>query len=209
MAVSTIRNYRWLIVVLLFFATTINYIDRQIIGLLKPTLEKEFHWSETDFANIVIAFTASYAAGLLMFGWFIDKVGTKIGYSITIIWWSVAGMLHALARSAVGFGIARIGLGLGEAGNFPAAVKTVAEWFPKKERGLATGLFNAGTSVGVVVALIIGPLILARYGWQPVFWITGALGFVWLIFWLIFYDIPSKQRTCKMRHHSNIMCFTK
>ncbi len=194
MPISTIKNYRWIIVVLLFFATTINYLDRQIIGLLKPILEKEFNWSEKDFAGIVMAFTAAYAVGLLLFGRLIDKVGTRIGYSITIIFWSIAGMLHALARSAFGFGIARIGLGLGEAGNFPAAVKTVAEWFPKKERGLATGIFNAGTSVGVVLALLIVPWILTAYGWQEVFWITGALGFVWLIFWLIFYDIPSKQK---------------
>jgi MFS transporter, ACS family, hexuronate transporter len=188
------RNYRWLIVVLLFFATTINYIDRQIIGLLKPILEKEFNWTESDFAYIVMAFTAAYAVGLLAFGWFIDKIGTKIGYAITVVVWSIAGMLHALARSAFGFGIARVGLGLGEAGNFPAAMKTVAEWFPKKERALATGLFNAGTSIGVVAALLIVPLILTYFGWQEVFWITGALGFVWLIFWLVFYDIPSKQK---------------
>lgn len=189
-----IRNYRWIIVVLLFLATTINYLDRQIIGLLKPILEKEFVWTETDFARIVMAFTAAYAVGLLAFGWLIDKIGTKAGYSFTIIFWSVAGMLHAVARSAFGFGIARVGLGLGEAGNYPAAVKTVAEWFPKKERALATGLFNAGTSVGVVVALILVPWILNHYGWQEVFWITGALGFVWLIFWWIFYDIPLKQK---------------
>lgn len=188
------KNYRWIIVVLLFFATTINYIDRQIIGLLKPILEKEFNWTETDFARIVIAFTASYAVGLLFFGWLIDKVGTRIGYTITIVVWSVAGMLHALARSVSGFVLARIGLGLGEAGNFPAAMKTVAEWFPKRERGLATGLFNAGTSIGVVAALFIVPLILNYFGWQEVFWITGALGFVWLVFWLIYYDIPSKQK---------------
>lgn len=189
-----IRNYRWIIVVLLFLATTINYLDRQIIGLLKPILEKEFVWTETDFARIVMAFTAAYAVGLLVFGWLIDRIGTKAGYSFTIIFWSVAGMLHAVARSAFGFGVARVGLGLGEAGNYPAAVKTVAEWFPKKERALATGLFNAGTSVGVVVALILVPWILSHYGWQEVFWITGALGFVWLIFWLIFYDIPVRQK---------------
>ena len=189
-----IGNYRWIIVVLLFTATTINYLDRQIIGLLKPILEKEFVWTETDFARIVMAFTAAYAIGLLLFGWLIDKIGTKKGYSITIVFWSIAGMLHAIARSAFGFGLARVGLGLGEAGNYPAAVKTVAEWFPKKERALATGLFNAGTSIGVVVALILVPWILASYGWQEVFWITGALGFVWLIFWLLFYDIPSKQK---------------
>jgi ACS family hexuronate transporter-like MFS transporter len=189
-----INNYRWVIVVLLFLATTINYLDRQIIGLLKPILEVEFTWTETDFARIVMAFQAAYAIGLLLLGWFVDKVGTKAGYSITIIFWSVAGMLHAVARSAVGFGLARIGLGLGEAGNYPAAVKTVAEWFPKKERALATGLFNAGTSVGVVAALMLVPWILTNYGWQEVFWITGALGFVWLILWLIYYDIPAKQK---------------
>ncbi|KAA6431563.1 MFS transporter [Dyadobacter flavalbus] len=191
---GTSGNYRWIIVILLFTATTINYLDRQIIGLLKPILEKEFVWTETDFARIVMAFTAAYAVGLLLFGWLIDKIGTKTGYSITIIFWSVAGMLHAVARSAFGFGLARVGLGLGEAGNYPAAVKTVAEWFPKKERALATGLFNAGTSIGVVVALLLVPWILSYYGWQEVFWITGALGFVWLVFWLIYYDIPSKQK---------------
>jgi ACS family hexuronate transporter-like MFS transporter len=162
--------------------------------LLKPILEKEFSWTETDFAHIIMAFTAAYAAGLLFFGWLIDKIGTKLGYTITVIVWSIAGMLHALARSVFGFVIARVGLGLGEAGNFPAAMKTVAEWFPKKERALATGIFNAGTSIGVVAALFIVPLILKYYGWQEVFWITGALGFVWLIFWLIYYDIPSKQK---------------
>lgn len=194
MIATKIKHYRWLIVVLLFTATTINYLDRQIIGLLKPILEKEFSWSETDFARIVMAFTAAYAIGLLALGWLIDKIGTKWGYSITIVFWSIAGMLHALARSAFGFGVARVGLGLGEGGNYPAAVKTVAEWFPKKERALATGLFNAGTSVGVVVALILVPWILTTYGWQEVFWITGALGFVWLIFWLIYYDIPANQK---------------
>jgi ACS family hexuronate transporter-like MFS transporter len=179
---------------LIIFATTINYIDRQIIGLLKPILEKEFNWSETDFAHIVMAFTAAYAVGLLFFGWLIDKIGTRLGYAITIVVWSIAGMSHALARTVTGFVMARIGLGLGEAGNFPAAMKTVAEWFPKKERALATGIFNAGTSIGVVAALFIVPLILNHFGWQEVFWITGAFGFVWLIFWLRYYDIPSRQK---------------
>ena len=189
-----IRNYRWLIVALLFFATTINYLDRQIIGLLKPTLEKEFAWSETDFAYIVMAFTAAYAVGLLFFGWLIDRIGTKAGYAWSVIIWSLSGMFHALARSVSGFSIARIGLGIGEAGNFPAAMKAVAEWFPKKERALATGIFNAGTSVGVVVALLVTPWILVNYGWQEVFWITGAFGFVWLIFWLLLYEIPARQK---------------
>lgn len=194
MSQSKTKNYRWIIVVLLFTATTINYLDRQIIGLLKPLLEKEFQWTETDFARIVMAFTAAYAIGLLTFGWIIDKIGTKSGYAITIVFWSVAGILHAWARSAFGFGLARVGLGLGEAGNYPAAVKTVAEWFPKKERALATGLFNAGTSIGVVVALMIVPWILNNYGWHEVFIITGALGFIWLIFWWVFYDVPAKQK---------------
>jgi ACS family hexuronate transporter-like MFS transporter len=205
MSAPKIKNYRWLIVVLLFTATTINYLDRQIIGLLKPILEKEFTWSETDYARIIMAFTAAYAIGLLALGWLIDKIGTKKGYSITIIFWSVAGMLHALARSAFGFGLARVGLGLGEGGNYPAAVKTVAEWFPKKERALATGLFNAGTSVGVVVALLLVPWILTRYGWQEVFWITGALGFVWLIFWLLFYDIPAQQKRLTTQEYEYIV----
>lgn len=194
MSKTRVPGYRWFIVFLVFIATTINYLDRQLIGLLKPILEKEFTWSETDFARIVMAFTAAYAVGLLVSGWFIDRVGTRIGYAVTIVIWSLAGMLHALARSAFGFGLARVGLGLGEAGNYPAAMKTVAEWFPRKERGLATGLFNAGTSIGVVVAVLLVPLLLRSYGWPEVFWITGALGFVWLAFWLYFYEVPARQR---------------
>jgi ACS family hexuronate transporter-like MFS transporter len=190
----TIKNYRWIIVALLFFATTINYIDRQIIGLLKPVLEVEFNWTETDFAHIVMAFTAAYAIGLLLLGRLIDKIGTRLGYVLIICLWSVAGMLHAIARSALHFGLARFGLGFGEAGNFPAGVKAISEWFPKKERALATGIFNSGTSIGVVLALIIVPWILRNYSWHEVFWITGAFGFIWLIFWLLFYDIPAKQK---------------
>lgn len=192
--VGKIRNYRWIIVGLIFLATCINYLDRQIIGLLKPILEKEFNWSETDYAHLVMAFTAAYAIGLLIAGGIIDRIGTKLGYTISILIWSIAGMLHALARTVTGFALARIGLGLGEAGNFPAGVKTVAEWFPKQERGLATGIFNSGTSVGVVMALLIVPLILNFGTWKDVFWITGALGFVWLLLWWYFYEIPSKQK---------------
>jgi ACS family hexuronate transporter-like MFS transporter len=189
-----INNYRWLIAVLLFFATTINYIDRQIIGLLKPILEKEFNWSETDFAHIVMAFTAAYAIGLLLIGRLIDYVGTKTGYSITVIVWSIGAMLHALARSVTGFISVRIILGIGESGNFPAAMKAVSEWFPKKERALAIGIINAGTSIGVVLALAIVPWILVRYRWQEVFWITGTLGFVWLVFWVLLYELPIRQK---------------
>ena len=194
MSSSRIGNYRWLIVGLLFFATCINYLDRQIIGLLKPTLENEFHWKEIDYSHIIMGFTAAYAVGLLFMGKLIDRIGTKMGYTLSIILWSAAGMFHALAKNVSGFIAARVGLGLGEAGNFPAAMKTVAEWFPKNERGLATGIFNAGTSIGVVMALVIGPVILRYYEWQHVFLITGALGFIWLVFWFLFYDIPSEQK---------------
>lgn len=189
-----IKNYRWIIVTLLFTGTVINYLDRQVIGLLKPTLELEFNWSETDFGTLMSAFSFAYAIGLLISGKFIDKVGTKIGYSVAVVVWSLAGMFHAAARSVTGFGIARASLGIGEAGNFPAAVKAVSEWFPRKERALATGIFNSGTAVGSVVALILVPLIMQSYGWKGVFIITGAIGFVWLAFWLVLYEIPSRQK---------------
>ena len=189
-----VGNYRWVVVVLLFFATTINYLDRQVIGLLKPTLELAFGWTETDYSYIVMAFSAAYALGLLLFGRFIDKVGTKLGYALSIVVWSVAAIFHAAARSTFGFGVARAALGLGEAGNFPAAIKAVAEWFPKKERALATGIFNSGANIGAVVAPIMVPAILAAYGWEAAFWITGAIGFVWLVFWWFYYEVPSRQK---------------
>jgi len=200
-----IRNYRWVIVTLLFLATTINYVDRQIIGLLKPLLEVEFNWSETDFAHIVMAFTAAYAIGLLVIGRLIDKIGTRTGYAFIICLWSLAGMFHALARSATHFMVARFGLGIGEAGNFPAGVKAISEWFPKKERALATGIFNSGTSIGVVLALFIVPWILSHYTWHEVFWITGGIGFIWLIFWLIFYDIPVRQKRLTKEEYAFIL----
>jgi len=187
-------NYRWVVVALLFFATTINYLDRQIIGYLKPTLAGEFHWTEEDYSHLVTAFTAAYAAGLLIFGGIIDKIGTKVGYTVSIIVWSVSAMLHAIVKSTFGFGVVRVALGLGESGNFPAAIKAVAEWFPKRERAFATGLFNSGANIGAVVAPVLVPWILGIYGWQMAFLITGAIGFVWLIFWLIFYEIPSRHK---------------
>lgn len=194
MSKSPIGNQRWIVVALLFFATTINYIDRQVIGLLKPTLEVEFGWTEKDYSNIVMAFTAAYALGLLVFGRIIDKIGTKMGFSISIIFWSIAACLHGIVKTTFGFGMARAALGLGESGNFPAAIKTVAEWFPKKERALATGIFNSGANIGAVFAPILVPTILALYGWQEAFIITGAIGFVWLIFWLYYYEIPTRQK---------------
>lgn len=189
-----IGSYRWVVVALLFFATTINYLDRQIIGLLKPTLEKEFNWTEIDYGHIVTAFTAAYAAGLLVFGNFIDKIGTKAGYVISIVLWSLAAMLHAIVKSTTGFIAVRMGLGIGESGNFPAAIKAVAEWFPKRERAFATGIFNSGANIGAVTAPVLVPWILGIYGWQMAFLITGAIGFLWLIFWLIFYEIPSRHK---------------
>lgn len=189
-----IGTYRWTICALLFFATTINYLDRQVVGILKPVLEQQFNWTESDYAAIVTAFTASYALGMVVFGRIIDKIGSKMGYSLSIVVWSIGAMAHALAKSTFGFGVARVALGLGESGNFPAAIKTVAEWFPKKERALATGLFNSGANVGAIAAPIIVPLIVAAYGWEEAFIITGAVGFVWLVFWLILYEIPAKQK---------------
>ena len=191
---SVVGQYRWNIVALLFFATTINYLDRQVISLLKPILEKEFHWTESDYSNIVIFFQAMYALGLIFVGRFIDKVGTKLGYSISVLFWSVAAMAHAFAKSTFGFGMARAALGLGEAGNYPAAVKTVAEWFPKKERAFATGLFNSGSTIGAIVAPASVPFIAIQYGWQWAFIITGALGFIWLFFWWRIYEEPSRHK---------------
>ncbi|TSD67237.1 MFS transporter [Inquilinus sp. KBS0705] len=188
------KNYRWGVVILLFFATSINYLDRQVIGLLKPTLEKEFSWDENDYSHIVMAFSAAYAFGLLFFGGIIDKIGTKLGYTISLIVWSVAAMLHAVVRSTMGFVFVRAALGLGEAGNFPAAIKTVAEWFPKRERAFATGIFNSGANIGAVLAPVIVPWILGVYGWQMAFIITGAIGFIWLIFWWLIYEVPSKHK---------------
>ncbi len=189
-----INNYRWLIVALVLVATTINYVDRQVIGLLKPILEVEFGWSESDYSRIVMAFSAAYAVGLLTMGRMVDFLGTKKGYSIAVIIWSLAGMLHAVSRNMVQFVTVRIVLGIGEAGNFPAAMKVVSEWFPKKEKGIATGIINAGASLGVVAALLVTPLILNFYTWKEVFWITGGLGFAWLILWWIFYEIPMRQK---------------
>jgi ACS family hexuronate transporter-like MFS transporter len=179
--------YRWLICALLFFATVINYTDRQVLGILAPTLQHEIGWSESEYGLIVTAFSTAYAIAFLIWGSVIDRVGTRIGFGAAIIVWSIAAMAHALARTPLGFAVARFGLGLGEAGNFPSAIKTVAEWFPKKERALATGIFNGGANVGAIVAPIVVPWLTFTYGWQEAFIVTGALGFLWVFFWLAFY----------------------
>ena len=186
-------NYRWMICALLFFATTINYIDRQVIGLLKTTLSAEMGWNEIDYSNVVLAFQFAYAIGLLLVGRMMDWLGTKKGFSLSVIFWSFAAIAHVLARSAFGFAAARFALGLGESGNFPASIKTVAEWFPKKERALATGIFNAGSNVGAVVASLVVPWVTLAYGWRAAFIVTGAIGFVWLGFWWRLYKKPGEH----------------
>jgi len=198
------KNYRWGVVVLLFFATSINYLDRQVIGLLKPELEKQFNWTENDYSHIVMAFSAAYAIGLLIFGGIIDRIGTKLGFIVSLIVWSFAAMMHAFARSTFGFAMARAALGLGEAGNFPAAIKVVAEWFPKSQRAFATGLFNSGANIGAVAAPVLVPWILGVYGWQMAFIITGAIGFIWLIFWWLLYEIPSRHKKISKREFEYI-----
>ncbi len=186
-------GYRWTICALLFFATTINYIDRQILGLLAPVLQKEVGWSEVGYGYIVTAFQAAYALGLLAFGWFVDRFGTKLGYAVSIVVWSVAAASHSLARTALGFGAARAALGGAEAGNFPAAIKTIAEWYPKKERALATGIFNSGANIGAVVAPAAVPWLTVTFGWPAAFIATGALGFIWLAAWLAIYQRPERH----------------
>jgi len=188
-----IGNYRWTICALLFFATTINYVDRAVLGVLAPTLRSEIGWTDQEYGYISGAFTLAYAIGFLFAGWFIDRFGTRIGYTVYLTVWSFAAAAHALARSAFGFGIARFGLGIGESGNFPAAIKTVAEWFPKKERALATGIFNAGSNVGAVLAPLLVPWIALNWGWQLAFIITGLAGLVWVVFWWPLYHKPAEH----------------
>ncbi len=191
---QAIGKFRWTICALVFFATTINYLDRAVIALLKEKLEGQFHWTESDYSNIVIAFQLSYAIGLLFAGRLIDKIGTKLGYAVSIFAWSIAAVCHALVSSTLGFGVARAFLGVTEAGNFPSAIKTTAEWFPKKERAFATGIFNSGTNIGAIVAPLCVPLIAAKMGWQWAFILTGAIGFIWLVCWYAFYEIPLKHK---------------
>ena len=188
-----IGRFRWAVCALLFFATTINYIDRQVLGILAPDLQRSIGWNEVEYGYIVTAFQAAYALGLLASGRLLDRVGTRVGFAVAIAVWSVAAMGHALARSAFGFGVARFLLGLGEASNFPAAIKTVAEWFPRRERALATGIFNAGTNVGAIIAPLVVPAITLAFGWPWAFILTGAIGFIWLGAWLLLYAAPENH----------------
>ena len=190
---AAIGKYRWTICGLVFFATTINYLDRAVISLLKPYLTTEFKWNSGDYANIELAFKAAYAFGMMGVGRIIDKLGTKMGYALSTFLWSLAAMGHALVTSTLGFSVARAFLGVTEAGNFPAAIKATAEWFPQRERALATGIFNSGSNVGAIVAPITVPLIAETIGWKWAFLITGALGFIWLILWFVYYEVPARH----------------
>jgi ACS family hexuronate transporter-like MFS transporter len=188
-----IGRYRWTICALLFFATTISYIDRQVIGILGPSLQKDLGWDEQTFANVVSWLTIGYALGFLVAGRIMDRVGTRKGFAGAIVLWSVSAMAHALARGAASFSAARFALGVGESGNFPAAIKTVAEWFPTRERAFATGIFNAGSNVGAILTPIMVPWIALTWGWRAAFIVTGALGFIWLIAWLMVYRPPEEH----------------
>ena len=214
MTQPNIGRYRWTICALLFCATTINYLDRQVLSLLAPDLSKEFNWSNSDYANITAAFQFVYAIAMLFAGRFIDRIGTKPAFLIAIAIWSFGAIMHAFAlffgdavnslatllglsvvpASIVGFMLSRAVLALGEAGNFPAAIKATAEYFPKKERSFATGIFNSGANIGAVLAPITVPLIAAAWGWQATFIIIGAIGFIWMGFWIVFYDKPEQQK---------------
>jgi ACS family hexuronate transporter-like MFS transporter len=189
-----IGKYRWTICSLVFFATTVNYLDRQVLSLLKDKLEVQFNWSDTDYANIVSVFQFVYAISMLFAGRIIDWLGTKLGYAWSLVVWSIGAMVHALAKGTGGFMFARGVLGFGESGNFPAAIKTVAEWFPKKERALATGIFNSGANVGAIIAPLTVPWLAEHFGWQSAFLIIGGVGFLWLIFWFWLYEIPSRSK---------------
>jgi MFS transporter, ACS family, hexuronate transporter len=190
---AEVGRFRWRICALLLFATTINYIDRQVLGVLAPDLQSRLGWTEMQYGYIVTAFQAAYAIGLLCAGAIIDRVGTRIGYALAISVWSIAAMSHALAATVIGFAVARFALGLGEAGNFPAAIKTVAEWFPRRERAFATGIFNSGSNVGAIVAPLTVPFIAVYWGWQAAFLFTGILSAGWLVLWLLTYRPPEQH----------------
>lgn len=191
--ISKIGTYRWRICALVFFATTINYLDRSVISLLKSTLSNELHWDDGDYSNIEIAFKIFYALGMLVAGSIVDRLGTKKGYAMATTLWSISAMATAFVKSVFGFALVRSALGLTESGNFPAAIKTVSEWFPKKERALATGIFNSGANIGAIIAPLTVPIIAYEFGWEWAFIITGMFGFVWLVLWWNYYDSPSKS----------------
>lgn len=186
-------SYRWVICGLLFAATTINYVDRQMIGVLKPTLQGEFGWTESDYANIVFWFQAAYAIGYLAFGRLVDGVGARVGYAISFTLWTLAHIAHGLVHGVTQFALARFALGFGEAGNFPAGLKAVAQWFPQKERAFAVGIFNAGANVGAIITPLLVPAITLAYGWRAAFIATGVFSFIWLAAWIAMYRRPGEH----------------
>jgi ACS family hexuronate transporter-like MFS transporter len=188
-----VGRVRWGICALLFFATTINYVDRSVLGILAPTLRGEIGWTDDQYGWISAAFTLAYAIGFLFAGWFMDRFGTRLGYALSLIVWSIAAAAHALAATPFGFGAARFALGLGESGNFPAAIKTVAEWFPRRERAFATGVFNAGSNVGAIIAPLVVPWLTLHWSWRVAFAATGLAGLVWVVFWWPFYRPPTEH----------------
>ena len=190
---SGIGRYRWVICALLFVATSINYVDRQIIGVLKPTLQLEFGWTESSFGDIVFWFQAAYALGYLGFGRVIDKIGACLGYAAVVVVWTAAHIAHAFVGSLGGFIAVRFALGLGESGNFPAGLKAIAEWFPKQERALATGIFVAGSNVGAIITPLIVPFVAYRWGWRAAFIVTGSFSLIWLVLWLKIYRRPQEH----------------
>ncbi|MEY2927491.1 MAG: hypothetical protein RL367_1968 [Pseudomonadota bacterium] len=192
-ASERVGRYRWVIVALLFAATAINYIDRQMLGVLKPTLKTEMGWTESDFASIVFWFQCAYAVGYIGFGRVIDAVGARLGFVVAVIIWTISHMAHGLASSIVQFSLARVGLGIGESGNFPSGIKAVTEWFPQKERSFAIGLFNAGSNVGAIITPLLVPAIVLAFDWRMAFYLTGIFGILWLIAWWAIYRHPDDQ----------------
>ena len=207
-AAASIRvgYFRWVICALLLFGVTKNYMDRQVLGVLKTTLQHDFGWNEIQYGNLVFYFQAAYAAGMVLVGRLIDRLGTRIGYALAMTFWSLASMAHAAAGSFFSFAAARFALGFGEAGVFPASIKCVAEWFPKKERALATGIFNAGTNAGAIITPFVVPWIALHWGWRSAFLLTGALGFVWLVFWFLIYRKPDEHPRVSQAELAYIRC---
>jgi len=189
-------KFRWVICAVLFFGISKNYVDRQVLGVLKVTLQHDLGWNEIDYSNLVFVFQGAYALGMLVTGHFIDRVGTRLGYGMAMVFWSVASMAHALCGSLLSFEIARGALGVGESGAFPASIKTVTEWFPRNERALATGIFNAGTNVGAIITPLVVPWITIHLGWRWAFLITGGVGFVWFLIWMAVYRKPEEHAQC-------------
>jgi ACS family hexuronate transporter-like MFS transporter len=192
-AATRMGRYRWVICGLLFAATAINYVDRQMLGVLKETLHAEVGWTEIGYSNVVFWFQTAYAIGYLGFGKLVDRIGARFGYAIAFVIWTIAHMAHGGVHSVTQFAMVRFGLGLGESGNFPAGVKAVTEWFPAKERALAVGIFNAGANVGAIITPLVVPALTLAYGWRMAFVITGAASLVWLVAWLAIYRRPEES----------------